>query len=50
MDGTGPPDTIAIEAFTIVKDVEKDSRAKTRELWLEGSVSPQGRKALASGG
>jgi hypothetical protein len=38
------------EASIIVKGVEKDSRAKTRELWLEGSVSPQGRKALASGG
>ena len=38
------------EAATIAKGVEKDSRVKTRELWLEGSVSPQGLKALTSGG
>ncbi len=38
------------EAAAIARGVEKDSRAKTRELWLEGSVSPQGLKALTSGG
>ena len=38
------------EASSVVKGVEKDSRVKTRELWLEGSVSPLGRKALINGG
>ncbi len=50
--GTFPIDYLAWtrEASTIARGMERDPRAKTRELWLEGSVSPQGRKALASRG
>jgi hypothetical protein len=38
------------EVSIIARSVEKDARAKSREIWLEGSASPQGRKALIDRG
>jgi hypothetical protein len=50
--GTFPVDYLAWteEASTIARGVERDPRAKTREIWLEGSASPQSSKALTSSG
>jgi hypothetical protein len=50
--GTFPIDYLAwtSEASDIARGVEKNANAKTRELWLEGSASPESLKALTARG
>ncbi len=50
--GLFPIDYLAWTAETsqIAAGVEKDPKAKTRELWLEGSASPESNKALTARG
>lgn len=50
--GTFPIDYLAWTAQTskIAAAIEKDPQAKTRELWLEGSASPESNKALTASG
>lgn len=50
--GVFPIDYLAWTAETsaIAAAVEKDPKAKTRELWLEGSASPECNKALTARG
>jgi hypothetical protein len=50
--GTFPIDYLAWTAETskIAAAVEKNPKAKTRELWLEGSASPESNKALTDRG
>ena len=50
--GAFPIDYLAWSADTskIAAAIEKDPKAKTRELWLEGSASPESNKALTARG
>jgi hypothetical protein len=50
--GTFPIDYLAwtADASRIAVAIEKDPQAKTRELWLEGSASPESNKALSARG
>ncbi len=50
--GAFPIDYLAwtAEASTIAQSVERDPKGKQRELWLEGSVSPEARKGLSARG
>ncbi len=50
--GAFPIDYLAwtSEASTIAGGVEKNPKAKQRELWLEGSASPEARKGLTARG
>ena len=50
--GPFPIDYLAWSAETskIAAAIEKDPKAKSRELWLEGSASPESSKALTDRG
>jgi len=50
--GTTPIDYLAWTAETarIAAAIEKDPKAENRELWLEGSASPETNKALSARG